>query len=116
MTTSTQTEQEPTKSQRAAEKPKATRSQSAPGKKKKGKKTATGHTKPTEARHGSKTEQVLDLLKRPGGASLAEIMTLTAWQSHSVRGFISGTLGKKMGLTVESSKREDGERIYSLRK
>jgi hypothetical protein len=43
-------------------------------------------------------------------------MKATDWQAHSVRGFISGTLGKKMGLKVESTKREDGERVYSLAK
>jgi hypothetical protein len=43
-------------------------------------------------------------------------MKATGWQAHSVRGFISGTLGKKMGLTVTSTKREDGERNYSLPK
>jgi len=46
--------------------------------------------------------------------TLAEIMKATGWQAHSVRGFISGALGKKMGLTVESTKREDGERVYTL--
>jgi hypothetical protein len=44
------------------------------------------------------------------------IMKATDWQAHSVRGFISGTLGKKMGLKIESTKREDGERVYSLAK
>ena len=39
-------------------------------------------------------------------------MDATEWQAHSVRGFISGSLGKKMGLTVESFKRTDGERAY----
>ena len=72
--------------------------------------------KPTGAREGSKTEKVLDLLKRAGGASLKDIMKATDWQAHSVRGFISGTLGKKMGLKIESTKREDGERVYSLAK
>ena len=38
----------------------------------------------------------------------------TGWQAHSVRGFISGTLGKKLGLAVESAKGEDGERTYSV--
>jgi len=66
------------------------------------------------ARQGSKTAKVLDLLKRSGGATLQEIMKATDWQPHSVRGFISGILGKKMGLKVESVKREDGERVYSL--
>ena len=41
-------------------------------------------------------------------------MKATGWQPHSVRGFLSGTVGKKMGLTVISTKGEDGERSYSL--
>src|ERR1035441_2699308 len=61
-------------------------------------------------REGTKTAKVLDLLKRSGGATLSQIMKATGWQSHSVRGFISGTLGKKMGLTITSTKGEDGER------
>jgi hypothetical protein len=66
------------------------------------------------ARQGSKTAKVLDLLKRSDGASLKELMKATGWQAHSVRGFLSGTLGKKMGLTVRSTKAEDGERRYSI--
>lgn len=71
-------------------------------------------TKPTGAREGSKTEKVVEMLKRSGGATLGEIMKATAWQPHSVRGFISGTLGKKMGLKVESAKNDAGERVYSI--
>jgi len=67
------------------------------------------------AREGSKTATVVALLERKDGATLAEIMSATGWQAHSVRGFISGTLGKKMGRTVDSSKREDGERLYQLK-
>jgi hypothetical protein len=66
-------------------------------------------------REGSKTAKVLDLLKRSEGATLKELMKATGWQPHSVRGFISGTLGKKMNLAVKSTKGEDGERTYSLK-
>jgi hypothetical protein len=42
-------------------------------------------------------------------------MKATGWQPHSVRGFLSGAVGKKMGLKVTSSKSEDGERSYSVK-
>ena len=66
------------------------------------------------ARQGSKTAKVLDLLKRPGGATLEEIMKATTWQSHSVRGFLSGTLRNKLGLSVDSFKGKNNERTYSV--
>ena len=68
------------------------------------------------AREGSKTALVLSLLQRKGGATLSEIMKATGWQPHSVRGFVSGALRTKMGLTVESSKSEGGERTYRIEK
>jgi len=71
--------------------------------------------KATGARQGSKTAKVLDLLKRSGGATRKELMKATGWQAHSVRGFMSGVLGKKMGLAVSSTKAEDGERTYSVK-
>jgi hypothetical protein len=78
------------------------------------KKVPKGVKKAESARDGSKAAKIIDLLKRPNGATLAEIMKATNWQAHSVRGFISGSLAKKMGLPVESAKREDGERVYSI--
>jgi hypothetical protein len=71
-------------------------------------------TKSRVARAGSKTSKMLDLLKRPGGATSKELMKATGWLPHSVRGFLSGTVGKKMGLTVISTKSDDGERTYSV--
>ena len=79
------------------------------------KKAAKGRTMATCARQGSKTAKVIDLLKRSGGATLKEIMKATGWQAHSVRGFLSGTLRKKMKLMVTSTKAEDGERSYSVK-
>ena len=66
-------------------------------------------------RDGNKTTKVLDLLKRSGGATTQELMRATGWQPHSVRGFLSGTVAKKMGLAVTSTKTDDGERSYSIK-
>ena len=67
-------------------------------------------------REFSKKAIVLDLLRRKDGATMAEIAKATDWQNHSIRGFISGNLTKKMGLTVESTKNEAGERTYRIAK
>ena len=61
----------------------------------------------------SKTAQIIALLRQPTGATLKAIMRATGWQAHSVRGFVSGQLGKKMGLRVKSFQRE-GERVYRI--
>jgi hypothetical protein len=67
-------------------------------------------------REGSKISQVIALLKREGGVSLEEIMTTMEWQQHTARALMSagGALAKKHGLTVVSTKGENGERTYSL--
>jgi hypothetical protein len=70
--------------------------------------------KPAVTREGSKKAEVVALLQRKGGATLTDIMKATNWQAHSVRGFISGALGKKMGLNVVSVRRDDGERVYAI--
>ena len=62
-------------------------------------------------RADSKQAQVIDLLQRPQGTSIAEIMALTGWQAHSIRGLFAGTL-KKRGILVTSEKAEGGERLY----
>jgi hypothetical protein len=53
-------------------------------------------------------------MKRKEGATLAEIAKATGWQNHSIRGFVSGHVTKKLGLKVESSKSEAGERTYRI--
>jgi len=112
-----------------AEKPKATkkarvgaqRAHVAPKKAKsapkaKGAKKAPKAAKKVDgARDGSKAAKVLDLLKRPEGTTLAELIKATGWQAHSVRGFLSGTVGKKLGLIIVSAKSEDGVRTYSVK-
>jgi hypothetical protein len=69
-----------------------------------------------EAREGSKKAEVLELMRRAKGATLAEIMKATDWQAHTVRGFVSGTLIKKQGLKVESFRNDDKERTYRVAK
>jgi hypothetical protein len=62
----------------------------------------------------TKQERVLTLLSRPAGASIEEIMQATDWQQHSVRGFLAGTVKKKLGFTLKSSKDEDEPRRYRI--
>jgi hypothetical protein len=62
----------------------------------------------------TKADQVIALLKRPAGATGKSIMAVTGWQAHSVRGFISGQLRKRMGLEVQSLER-NGDRVYIIR-
>jgi hypothetical protein len=125
----TSTQEAETAPATAAEEPKgakkahggARRANVAPARAKPGKKASPakrapkGAKKATGARDGSKTAKILDLLKRTGGATTKELMKATGWQSHSVRGFLSGTVSKKMGLTVTSEKGADGERSYSVK-
>jgi len=66
-------------------------------------------------RPGSKSAKVLALLRRPQGAGLKELLKITGWQPHSMRGFLSGTVAKKMGLKVSSTKTDSGERRYAVK-
>jgi hypothetical protein len=126
------TEQTETSPASVAAEPKATKKATAgkrganvapkkgkPGKKaspaKKAPKTRKSEKKGDSARNGSKAAMILELLKRPGGATSKELIKATGWQPHSVRGFLSGTVRKKMGLEVISTKGADGERSYSIR-
>jgi hypothetical protein len=107
------------KGQRGAKKASKNEAKGAPKTSTKEKTTAKKAPKPagktaTPPREFSKKAIVLDLLRRKDGATLAEIAKATDWQNHSIRGFISGQLTKRMGLTVESSKGEDGERRYRI--
>ena len=76
------------------------------------KKGARPRRKAGNARPGSKTAKILDLLKRPGGATLKELRKATSWQPHSIRGFLCG---KKKDLALQSAKSPDGKRTYSVR-
>ena len=62
----------------------------------------------------TKHAQLLQLLSRPEGASIEDMMLATKWQQHSVRGFLAGTVKKKLGLALTSSKAEGDVRRYRI--
>ena len=71
-------------------------------------------TSERKTRDGTKQAMMIELLKRPGGATLAEIVEATGWQAHTVRGAMAGALKKKLGLTVTSENDEVRGRVYRL--
>lgn len=70
--------------------------------------------KPVRTRADSKQALVIGLLQRPEGATIAQIMEATGWQQHTVRGTLAGTLKKRLGLTINSSKETGGQRVYRI--
>jgi len=65
------------------------------------------------AQHQTKQVQLLALLRRPQGVTIAQAANALGWQPHSVRGLVSGVLKKRLGLTVSSAEGEDG-RVYRI--
>lgn len=70
-------------------------------------------TAPT-IRSGTKLAEIVDAMKRPGGATIAQMMAGTGWQAHSVRGAISGMVRKRQGYEVLTEKGADGLRAYRI--
>ncbi|KUJ85981.1 hypothetical protein AVO45_03140 [Ruegeria marisrubri] len=63
---------------------------------------------------GTKQAKLIEMLRAEGGATIDEIVAVTGWQAHTVRGAMSGALKKKLGLTITSEKVEGRGRVYSL--
>ena len=97
-----------TKKAKASKKPAKAKKAATP------KKTAKATKAKGAAKPGSKAAIVLELMKRKEGATLAEIAKATDWQNHSIRGFVSEHVTKKLGLKVESTKSEAGERTCRI--
>ena len=68
---------------------------------------------PSDAKRPSKQDAVIAMLRRPEGATVEEVARVTGWQRHTVRGVFSGTLKKKLGVTLASAKEERG-RVYRI--
>ena len=67
----------------------------------------------SETKPASKQDAVIAMLRRPEGATVDEVASATGWQRHTVRGVFSGTLKKKLGLTLASAQEERG-RVYRI--
>ena len=70
----------------------------------------------TLRRTETKADKVIKLLRRKNGATIAELQKATGWQAHSVRGLLSGTLRKRMGINVEGQTVSKGTRRYRVAK
>lgn len=71
-------------------------------------------SKPVAIRAGTKQAQIIAMLQRPEGASIAEIVDVTGWMPHSARGLISGGLKKKLGLQITSVKEQGRGSVYRI--
>ena len=65
-------------------------------------------------RENSKQAAVIQMLQRPDGTTIQQVMETTGWQAHTVRGTFAGALKKKLGFSVISEKGLSGERIYKI--
>ena len=69
---------------------------------------------PRAKREGTKQAVLIDLLKRPEGATLPQMVEATNWMVHTVRGAMAGALKKKLGLEITSEKQTGADRIYRI--
>lgn len=74
----------------------------------------TGTAKPVAMRAGTKQAQIIAMLQRPEGATVAEMVEATGWLAHTVRGSISGALKKKLGLPIAAEKVEGRGTVYRI--
>ena len=74
----------------------------------------TDTAKPVAIRAGTKQAQIIAMLQRPEGATVAEIVAATSWQAHTARGAISAALKKKLGLPIAAEKVEGRGTVYKL--
>ncbi len=78
------------------------------------KNSASGKSQAPLLQTNTKQVGVINLLSRAQGTTISAIMKSTGWQQHSVRGFLAGVVRKKLGLALESEKKEGADRIYRI--
>jgi hypothetical protein len=71
--------------------------------------------RPSTQREGTKQAQIIAMLQRPEGATIAQMVEATSWQAHTVRGAISGALKKKLGLLIGSERVTGRGSVYKLK-
>ncbi len=71
-------------------------------------------TTPPSIRHCTKLAAIIDAMRHPGGANIVQMMAVTSWQAHTVRGAISGMVRKRLGYEVVTEKGTDGLRTYRI--
>ena len=81
---------------------------------KKARRSATSNKAHSTASGGTKQAILIEMLRRPNGATIEQMTAKTGWQAHSVRGAISGALKKKLGLAVTSERVEARGRVYRI--
>lgn len=69
---------------------------------------------PRTIRSGTKLATIIDAMRHPGGATIAQMMAGTGWQAHTVRGAVSGMVRKRLGYEVVTKKSADGQRAYRI--
>lgn len=106
-----------TKTKRATPSPSIGARKSKPTKKQSVTQSAAISAGPDDKQHASrvtKHDRILTLLSQREGTTIAEMMQVTDWQQHSVRGFLAGTVKKKLGVILTSSKAEGALRRYRI--
>jgi hypothetical protein len=92
----------------------ATRSAAPKARKNKSRTRSAAPASKAAGRPDTKHARIVAMLRAPGGATIAAIMTATEWQQHSVRGFLAGVVRKKLGLNLVSEPTDKG-RVYRIK-
>ena len=104
----------PSKSRKVSPRARSAKGAAAGKTAKRPRRSATSNSVNGGARRGTKQAILIEMLRRPKGATIEQMTAKTGWQAHSVRGAISGALKKKLGLSVTSERVGDRSRVYRI--